>query len=61
MKLKMQKCEFWKEKTECLGHALTNDGIKPNLKRDTTVRNIPGPADSRQVLGSRFQVIGSRF
>ena len=54
LKLKPSKCQFVRKEVEYLGHVLTPDGLKTNLKLVESVANYPKPQNSteaKQFLG----------
>jgi len=49
LKLKLDKCEFMKKKTEFLGHIVTTNGIKPNPNKTKAITNFSLPKTSKQI------------
>ena len=49
LKLKPSKCQFVRKEVEYLGHVLTPDGLKTNLKLVESVANYPKPQNSKEV------------
>ena len=49
LKLKPSKCQFVRKEVEYLGHVLTPDGLKTNLKLVESVANYPKPQNSTEV------------
>ena len=49
LKLKPAKCHFVREEVEYLGHLITPEGLKPNPKLVTAVKEFPVPQDVREV------------
>ena len=41
--LKMKKCEFFKTEIPYLGHLITKDGIKPDPKKISAIKDWPTP------------------
>lgn len=54
LKLKLSKCHFIQQLLEYLGHLITPDGLKPNLKQVAAVQEFPilqSISKVRQFLG----------
>ena len=53
LKLNKSKCQFRKQQVAYLGHILTNQGLKPDLKKTLAVNNMPSPSnkDLQHFLG----------
>ena len=49
LKLKLNKCEFFKPRIEYLGHILSKDGIETNPKKMEAILNWPRPKTVTQV------------
>ena len=49
VKLQPAKCHFVRKEVEYLGHLITPEGLKPNLKIVTAVREFPVPQDICEV------------
>ena len=43
LKLKPAKCHFIRQAMEYLGHIITPDGLKPNPKQISAIRDYPAP------------------
>lgn len=48
MKIAIDKCEFLKKETQVLGHVVTRNCKKPNLKKVECVINYPLPKTQKQ-------------
>jgi len=54
LKIKLEKCEFAKERVKYLGHLVTADGVQPDPDKITAVKEYPRPQtikDVRAYLG----------
>ena len=49
MSLKASKCRFFVKEVEYLGHVITPDGIMPNNRLTTAIRDWPQPKNLRQL------------
>ncbi len=49
LKLKPSKCELFKQEVSFLGHIVTPDGVKPDLKKIEAVRDWPVPTNVKGV------------
>ena len=49
LKLQPDKCEYLRPELEYLGHIITKDGVKPNLKKFEAVRNFRTPKTRTKV------------
>ena len=49
LKLKPSKCHFVREEVEYLGHLITPQGLKPNPRLVTAVRDFPVPQNLKQL------------
>ena len=46
---KLEKCEFWLEKVQFLGHIVTKDGISVDPTKVEAIVNWPRPTNVSQV------------
>ena len=49
LKLKLQKCSFFKKHIQYLGHLISDEGIKPLLKKLESIAKMPIPKNAKQV------------
>jgi len=49
LKLKLQKCEFFKESIKYLGHVISTEGISPDREKVDKILNYPTPRNAREV------------
>ena len=49
LKLKPQKCKFFRREVEYLGHIITPQGLKPNCRITEAVQQFPPPNNLKQV------------
>ena len=49
LKLKPSKCQFVRREVEYLGHVITPDGLKTNLKLVESVADYPKPQNSKEI------------
>ena len=49
LKLKPSKCQFVRSEVEYLGHVITPDGLKTNLKLVESVANYPKPQNCKEI------------
>ena len=49
LKIKLEKCAFLQKEVEYLGHIVTEDGIKPDPKKQQAIHNYPTPKNVDQV------------
>ena len=49
LRLKLNKCEFFKSKITYLGHIVSNDGIETEKKKVTTIQEWPIPKTVTEV------------
>lgn len=48
-KIQIDKCNFFSKETEYLGHILSPEGIKPNLKKIETIHPLKLPGTQKQI------------
>ena len=54
LKMKREKCTFFKRHIQYLGHVISKDGIQPLLEKLESIRNMPhpnNPKEAKQFLG----------
>ena len=49
LKLKLQKCSFFKKHIQYLGHLTSDEGIQPLLEKLDSIEKMPIPKNSKQV------------
>ena len=49
MKLRLEKCEFFRKQVTYLGHVISAEGLKPSEKRVDAVVNFPKPENVKQL------------
>ena len=49
LKLKLQKCSFFKKHIQYLGHLISDEGIQPLPEKLESIRNMPTPTSAKQV------------
>ena len=49
LKLKLQKCSFFKKHIQYLGHLISDEGIQPLPEKVESIRNMPTPTSAKQV------------
>ncbi len=49
LKLKLSKCEFFKEKIQFLGHVVSSDGVQPDEEKVRVIRDLQPPTTVKQV------------
>ena len=49
MKLKLQKCSFFKKHIQYLGHLISDEGIQPLLEKLESIAKMPIPKNAKQV------------
>ena len=49
LKLKLQKCSFFKKHIQYLGHLISDEGIQPLPEKLESIRNMPTPMSAKQV------------
>ncbi|XP_064461580.1 uncharacterized protein K02A2.6-like [Ornithodoros turicata] len=49
VKIKKEKCEFFKNQFQYLGHVINAEGIKPSLEKVEAILHAPPPADKQQL------------
>ena len=49
LKLKLQKCSFFKKHIQYLGHLISDEGIQPLLEKLESIAKMPTPKNAKQV------------
>ena len=49
LKLKLQKCSFFKKHIQYLGHLLSDEGIQPLPEKLESIKNMPRPKNQKEV------------
>ena len=49
LKLKLKKCEFFKDKIDYLGHIVSRDGVAPNHKKIQAILDYPEPINAKEL------------
>ena len=49
LKLKLQKCSFFKKHIQYLGHLISDEGIQPLPEKLENIRNMPTPQNAKEV------------
>lgn len=49
LKLNLEKCKFFQEEVEFLGHRVSSEGIKPCIDKVEVIRNFPAPRNAKEV------------
>ena len=49
MKLKLQKCSFFKKHIQYLGHLISDEGIQPLPEKLESIAKMPTPKNAKQV------------
>ncbi len=49
LKLKLKKCEFFKDKIDYLGHVVSTEGVAPNEKKIKAIIDYPEPRNSKEL------------
>ena len=49
MKLRLDKCEFFRQQVTYLGHAISADGLKPSEERVDAIVKIPMPENIKEL------------
>ena len=49
MKLKFQKCSFFKKHIQYLGHLISDEGIQPLLENLESISKMPIPKNAKQL------------
>ena len=49
LKMKKEKCDFFKKHIQYLGHLIAEDGFTPLLEKLESIRNMPRPKTSKEV------------
>ena len=49
LKMKLKKCEFFKESINYLGHIISNEGVKPDPAKVEKIVNLPRPRNTKEV------------
>ncbi len=48
--VKLSKCEFCMERMEFLGHEVSDEGVRPNMKKVKAIVEMPTPKDSKSLV-----------
>jgi len=48
--VKMSKCEFCMKRMEFLGHEVSAEGVRPNMKKVKAISEMPTPKDSKSLV-----------
>lgn len=49
MRLKLSKCDFFRDELQYLGHVITKDGVRPTDEKLVAITNAPTPKDKQQL------------
>ena len=49
LKMKREKCDFFKKHIQCLGHLIAEDGFTPLPEKLESIRNMPRPKTPKEV------------
>ena len=49
LKLKLKKCDFFKEEIKYLGHVVSRDGVTPNKAKVESIVNYPEPTNVKEL------------
>ena len=49
LKLKLNKCEFFRDKIDYLGHVVSREGVAPNEQKIISITNYPVPKNVKEV------------
>jgi hypothetical protein len=48
-KIKLEKCNFLVEEVKNLGHTVTKDGVKPDIRKEDCIKTLPTPLTADQL------------